>query len=96
MNGNGPGQSQGKLDEDAQLFLDNLLLLFIEGIANVLPDFANHIVLVAVLVHHADKPFFLVDARHHANGAVYPAFLLVVLDKDDLCARLDLQLHRGG
>ena len=96
MDGDSPRQPQRELDKDAQLLFNDFLFFLIESIPHVLPDLTHHIVFMAVLVNNTDNAFFLVDTCHHANGTVYPAFLLVVLDEDNLGTRLDFQLHRSG
>ena len=96
MDGDSPSQPQRELDKDAQLLFNDFLFLLVESIPHVLPNLTYNIVFVAVFINDSDDAFFLVNTCHHANGTVYPAFLLVVLDEDNLGTRLDFQLHRSG
>ena len=96
MHGDGPGQSQRELGIGAQQLLLDLLLLVVEGVAHVLPHLALYVELVALLVDDAHDAQLLVDILNGAQRAVHPALVLVVLDEDDLCARLQQQLLGRG
>ena len=52
--------------------------------------------LDAFLGDDADQTVFLVDVVDDAEGAVDPALVFVVLNEDDLCARLELEFDGGG
>ena len=86
----------GELGVGAQQFFLDLLLLLVEGVAHVLPHFALYVELLRLLVDDANHACFLVDVVDGAQGAVHPALVLVVLDEDHLCARLQLEFHRRG
>ena len=93
MDGDGPCQSDGELGECAQFFFFNLLLFLIIGIADVPPDFPFDIAFPSVIGNDVNGALVFIDACDHANSAVDPPFVHVILDKDDLGAGLQLQFH---
>ena len=96
VDGDGPCQTDGELGIGAeQLFLD-LLFFLVEGVAHVLPHLAFDVVRLSVFGGDAYHSFFLGDVLDGAQCAVHPALVLVVLDEDDLCARLQLQFDGCG
>ena len=96
MHGDGPGQAQGELRVGTQQLFLNLLLLLIEHVAHVLPHLTLDVEVHAVLCLHGDGALLLVQTGNDAQRAVDPALVLVVLDEDDLCAGLHLQLDGRG
>ena len=96
MDGDGPSQTDGELGIGAEQLFFDFLLLFIIGVAHVLPHLALYIVFDALFGDDADDAFFLGDIFHGAQCAVDPAFLLIVLYEDDLCAGLQLEFHGRG
>ncbi len=96
VDGDGPGQPQGKLSEGAELFLFNLFFFFVVRVAHVAPHFACDFQLVALFRGDVDAPVRLVDGRYDAQCAVHPSLVHVVLDKNDLRAGFHFQLHQGG
>ena len=49
-----------------------------------------------MLIDDVDDAFLLVDSLDNAQCAVDPATVEIVLDEDDLCAGLDVELHGCG
>ena len=90
VDGDSPRQAYGELDIDADFFFLNLLLGLVEGVAHVGPAVALHFVFVSFLGNYPDDALLLVDGFHHAQRAVHPAAVHVVLDEDDVGARLDV------
>lgn len=88
MDGDGPRQADGELGERAQFFFLNLLLLFVVGVADVAPCLAANVAGTTVVGGNVECLAVEVEAAHHADGAVHPPAFVVVLDEDDLCARL--------
>ena len=72
------------------------MLFFVEGVAHVLPYLTLDVEFAAVVRSDADDAFLFADGYDSAQRAVYPPFLLVVLDEDDLCAGFHLQFDGGG
>ena len=64
--------------------------------SSVPSDVALHVKLLVIFGHHANHAAFLVDILDGAQRTVNPTLLLIVLDKDNLCAWFQVQLHRGG
>ena len=93
MDGDGPSQSDGVLDEHAQFLFLNFLLLFVVSVADVRPSFFLYVEFLSVFGDDVDG-IVLIDARHRADGAVHPSLVGVVLDEDDLCSRLQFQFHQ--
>ena len=69
--------------------------MFIEGVSHVLPNLRFYIELRAFLIDNANDSLFLVDKLNGAQCAVHPAFVLIVLDEDNLRSWLEQELFRG-
>jgi len=94
--GDSPGQPQGELGIGSQLLLFDLLLLLVVGVLHVAPNLAFHIHLLSVFGSDEDMLLLvLVKGNDGAQGAVDPAVLSVVLDKQHLGAELQMQFLWG-
>ena len=83
MHRDGPGKTDGQLLEGTDDFLLDAFLLFVVTVFVIVPNGWFDEVFLAVLQQDIDVAL-VVDAGNHADGAVYPTLLPVVLDKDDL------------
>ena len=96
MDGDGPSQSQGELPEDAEFFLFYLFFLLVVGVAHVAPHFAGDFHFGSVFHDDVDMAVLFVYGRNGTQSSVYPTFVLVVFDENDLCAGFEFQFHQRG
>ena len=96
VNSNRPRQTDRKLDVCTKFFFFNLLFFFIIVVAHITPLLALYIKIFTVIGGDVKVFPLYVNAINHTQRTIHPAFIFVILHKDNLCTNLEFELFRCG